>query len=161
MPSSTTGARSPTGSASTALATRRRWQLDKLAAACLAGGRTKEAISCHRRTLADRTDVLGPSHLDTIAARHNLATAYHAAGKMATAVQLYGAACTESEQILGPHHPVTLARHADLASAYQVVGRLADAITLIRATLSRCERALPPDDPLIQTLRQRMTNIAG
>jgi tetratricopeptide (TPR) repeat protein len=134
---------------------------DKLAGACLADGRAKEAIAGYRRTLADRAETLGPGHLDTIAARHNLATAYHAAGKLATAVQLYDQACTDSEQILGPDHPGTLARRADLAQAYQAVGRLADAITLMRATLARCERALPPDDPLIQSLRERMTNIAG
>ena len=84
--------------------------------------------------LADRERVLGPDHLDTIAARGNLGSAYHSAGKMASAVQLYEQACDSYQRVLGPDHPDTLARCANLASAYYSVGRLTDALTLLRDT---------------------------
>ncbi|MGI8448238.1 MAG: tetratricopeptide repeat protein, partial [Streptosporangiaceae bacterium] len=133
----------------------------ELASAWLADGRFKEAISCYKRTLEDRERALGPDHPDTLATRGNMARAYHAAGKMGAALQLYDQVCAACERILGAGHRDTLAHRADLANAYYAVGRLADATTLFRDTLARCEQFLPPGDPLTQSLRDRMSNIAG
>ena len=55
---------------------------DRLAAACLAEGKIKDAISHYKRVLSDREKVLGRDHPDTIATTANLAAAYQAAGRM-------------------------------------------------------------------------------
>ena len=61
---------------------------DWLAAAFLAEGKNKDAISHYKRALSDREKVLGRDHPDTLATMANLAAAYRAAGRMPAAMQL-------------------------------------------------------------------------
>jgi hypothetical protein len=49
---------------------------DRLAAACLADGKIKDAVAHYKRVLSDREKVLGRGHPDTLAATANLAAAY-------------------------------------------------------------------------------------
>jgi tetratricopeptide (TPR) repeat protein len=127
----------------------------------LADGRVKDAISQLKRVLADREEVLGRDHLDTIVARGSLASAYHSAGKMASALQLYEQACEGYARVLGADDPETLRSRGDQADAYYKAGRLTDATRLLRDTLERCDRVLPPEDPLTRTVRESLTNITG
>ena len=121
----------------------------------------KDAIGHYKWVLADRERVLGQQHLDTVAARGNLAAAYHAAGRMASALQLYEETVAGDDHVLGPDHPDTLTCCLSLATAYYTVGRLTDAQSLLRETLARCERVLPPGDRLTQVVRESLTNVAG
>ena len=105
--------------------------------------------------------MLGPDHLDTIAARGNLGSAYHTAGRMASALQFYEQACAGYERVLGADHPDTLARRANLAHAYYTAGRLTDATALLRDTAARCERVLPRGDRLTRSVQESLANIAG
>ena len=121
---------------------------DRLAAALLAGGKTKQAVAGYKRVLADRAAVLGPDHLDTIATKASLASAYYTSGKMPSAVQLVRAGVRRFGA--GPGRRPR--RHAgpagQLAHLYYAVGRVGDAQALLRDTLARCERVLPYGDPL-------------
>ena len=121
---------------------------DRLAAACLAEGKVKDAISHYKRALSDREKVLGRGHPDTLATSANLAAAYQTAGRMPAAMQLSEQCCADSERVLGPDHADTLARLANLAHLYYAVGRVGDAMALLRDTAVRCERVLPYGDPL-------------
>jgi hypothetical protein len=47
-----------------------------------------EAIRMFERTFADREQVLGGTHPDTLGSRNNLAAAYRAAGRLAEAEEL-------------------------------------------------------------------------
>jgi Tetratricopeptide repeat len=47
-----------------------------------------ETIALLERTLADREQVLGPAHPDTLTSRGNLAAAYQEAGRLAEAETL-------------------------------------------------------------------------
>ncbi len=132
---------------------------DRLAAACLAEGKIKDAISQYKRALSDREKVLGRDHPDTIATTANLAAAYQAAGRMPAAMQLSEQCCADSERVLGPDHADTLARLANLAYLYYAVGRVGDAVALLRDIAMRCERVLPTGDPLTQAVHQSLLNI--
>ena len=111
--------------------------------------------------LADRAEVLGRDHPDTIATKASLVGAYYASGKMPSAVQLSEQTCADSARVLGADHADTLARCARLAHLYYAVGRVGDAETLLRDTVARCERVLPYGDPLTETVHQSLASIAG
>lgn len=132
---------------------------DRLAAACLAEGHVKDAISHYKRVLSGRERVLGRGHPDTITSRAGLAAAYYAAGRMPSAMQISEQCCAESQEALGANHPSTLARRVSLARVYFSVGRNGDATAVLRDTISRCEWVLPDGDPLTRGARQDLANI--
>jgi len=113
----------------------------------------------YKRVLAERERVLGPDHLDTIAARGSLGATYHSAGRMADALKLYEQTREGYVRVLGPDHPDTLSRSARLGHAYYAVGRAGDGLTLLRDTQARCERALPPGDPLTEAVRESLAKL--
>ena len=132
-----------------------------LAAAYLAGGQAKDAIAQYKQVLTDTEGALGPDHPDTLKARGSLAAANFAAGRMGAALQLYEETCAGYERTIGADHPATLACRADLASGYYATGRLGDAIALLNDIIARGEQSLPPGDPLMQRMRETLTNIKG
>jgi len=132
-----------------------------LAAAYLAGGQAKDAIAQYKQVLADTEGALGPDHPDTLQVRGSLAAANFAAGRMGPALQHYEETCAGYKRAFGASHPTTLACQADLARVYYATGRLGDAITLLNDIVARGEQALPPGDPLMQRMRESLTNIAG
>jgi tetratricopeptide (TPR) repeat protein len=89
-------------------------------------GRLAEAIPLSERTLADREQLLGDTHADTLTSR-NLASAYYEVGRLAEAIPLYERTLADREQLLGDAHPNTLTSRNNLALAYRAAGRLAEA----------------------------------
>ncbi len=75
------------------------------------------------RTLADREQVLGATHPDTMITRNNLAVVYQEAGRTDEAISLYERTLAARERILGPDHPDTLQSRGNLANAYRAAGR--------------------------------------
>jgi len=132
---------------------------ERLAAACLADGKEKDAVAHYKRVLAGREKVLGRGHPDTIATAGRLSAVYQATGRMPAAMQLAERCRADSERVLGSDHADTLARMVNLAHLYYAVGRVGDTAALLRETAARCERVLPPGDPLTQTVRQSLANI--
>ncbi|MFD5635223.1 tetratricopeptide repeat protein, partial [Streptomyces sp. NPDC127077] len=93
-------------------------------------GRDAHTIPLHKAALAEREQILGDTHPETLASRNNLALAYWAAGDLGRAIPLYEATLTQYEQILGDTHPDTLASRNNLALAYESAGDLGRAIPL-------------------------------
>ena len=52
------------------------------------------------RTLADREQVLGATHRDTMITRNNLASAYQAAGRLEEAIPMFERTLADREQVL-------------------------------------------------------------
>jgi Tetratricopeptide repeat len=73
----------------------------------------EEAIDAGTSTLADREQMLGTDHLDTLASRDSLADAYREAGRPSAAIPLYERTLADRERLLGTDHPDTLkSRHS-------------------------------------------------
>jgi tetratricopeptide (TPR) repeat protein len=86
-----------------------------------------------QRALAIREKILGPEHLDTGYALHQLAILYGDQGKYEQAEPLYLSALAIKEKILGPEHPDTGNTLHSLAVLYRRQGRYEH-----RAPLSEC-----------------------
>jgi tetratricopeptide (TPR) repeat protein len=69
-----------------------------LASAYRDAGRLAEAILLFERTLADREQVLGDTHSDTLTSRGNFASAYQDAGRLAEAKDLQNEVRTEPDR---------------------------------------------------------------
>jgi hypothetical protein len=106
--------------------------------------------------LADREQLLGDTHPDTLTSRNNLAMAYRAAGRLAEALPLYERTLADREQLLGDTHPDTLSCRNNLASAYYEAGRLAEAIPLYERTLADREQVLGDTHPNTLTSRNNL-----
>ncbi|MFJ4785909.1 tetratricopeptide repeat protein [Streptomyces sp. NPDC088794] len=110
-------------------------------------GHTARTIPLMEATLAQREQVLGNTHTDTLNCRNNLASAYLAAGNLGKAVPLLETTLTQREQVLGNTHPDTLNSRNNLAGAYQAAGDLGRAIPLLEATLAQREQVLGSTHP--------------
>jgi tetratricopeptide (TPR) repeat protein len=132
-----------------------------LAAAYLASGQAKDAIAQYKQVLANTQGVLGPDHPDTLQVRRSLAAANFSAGRMGAALQLYEETCAGYERTIGANHASTLACRAELARGYYATGRLGDAITVLNDIIARGQQTLPAGDPLMQRMRESLTNITG
>ncbi|GAB3894038.1 hypothetical protein GCM10029964_071750 [Kibdelosporangium lantanae] len=74
--------------------------------------------------------MFGPTHRDTLATRHHLATLRGAADELAAVV-------TDMTEVFGPHHPATLNARSDLAALQNP--------TALTEVLADQERVLGPD----------------
>ncbi|MFB7112307.1 FxSxx-COOH system tetratricopeptide repeat protein [Streptomyces sp. NPDC056291] len=127
-------------------------------------GRDAHTIPLRRAVLAQREQLLGNTHPDTLISRNNLATAYQEAGDLDRAIPLFEAALAQREQLLGNTHPDTLISRNNLATAYQEAGDLDRAIPLFEATLAQCEQLLGdthPDTPISRHNLARAYQSAG
>ena len=116
-----------------------------------------QAIVIGERLLADRERVLGPDHLDSLAARDSLANAYRDAGRLDEAIPLHEQVLTARERVLGPDHLDTLRARNNLANDYRDTGRTDEAIPLHEQVLAALEPVLGPDHRYTLTAR---TNVA-
>ncbi|MFI6220125.1 tetratricopeptide repeat protein, partial [Nocardia salmonicida] len=102
-------------------------------------------ISELEKTLADRQRVLGPDHVDTLNAAHNLAYTYAEAGRADEAIDLFEKTLIDRQRVLGPDHVDTLNTAHNLAYTYREAGRFDEAIDLFEKTLADQQRVLGPD----------------
>ncbi|WP_344951718.1 tetratricopeptide repeat protein [Sphaerisporangium flaviroseum] len=105
------------------------------------------AIPLLEQTLAEREQVLGHDHPDTLVSRNNLAQAYQAAGDLGRAIPLLEQTLAECERILGDDRPFTLISRNNLANAYQLAGDPGRAISMLGQALAKQERILGDDHP--------------
>ncbi|WP_053742923.1 tetratricopeptide repeat protein, partial [Streptomyces sp. NRRL WC-3618] len=110
-------------------------------------GHTARAIPLLEATLAQREQVLGDTHPDTLNSRNNLASAYESAGNLQRAIPLHEAILAQREQVLGDTHPDTLRSRNNLANAYYALEDLGRAIPLFEATLAQREQVLGDTHP--------------
>ena len=121
-------------------------------------GHIARTIPLLEAIVAQREQVLGDTHPETLASRNNLAHAYQSAGDLKRAIPLYEANLAQCEQVLGDTHPNTLMSRNNLAGAYEFAGDLGRAVPLFEATLAQRERILGDTHP--DTLMSR-NNLAG
>ena len=101
--------------------------------------------------LAERQEVLGGQHIDTLASMESLALSYGTAGKWQEAESLLEQVATTRISILGAEHPNTLSSMINLAYILMRHGWLKRAKELLQPTLVKEEEILGRDHP--STLR--------
>ena len=126
------------------------WCLNEL------GDSFAQAIEYGQDLVADREQVLGDTHPDTLTSRNNLATAYQDAGRLDEAIPLYERTLADREQAPGRHPPRHPASRNNLALAYQDAGRLDEAIPLFERTLADREQVLGQTHPDTLTSRNNL-----
>ncbi|SOE09619.1 Tetratricopeptide repeat-containing protein [Streptomyces sp. 2323.1] len=77
-----------------------------------------------RSSLEHRAGALGPTHVERLGTRTNLAHAHAAVGDLERALPLCERMLRDRRKRLGPDHPETLASLSDLAHVYARVGDL-------------------------------------
>ena len=96
-----------------------------------------------RRGRPTTSGLRGPDHLDTLAARDELAAAYRAAGQFGDAIPLYRRTLTDRERIQGARHPDTLTtRGSSWPTPTWPTDRVKDAIDQYKWVLADRERVL-------------------
>ncbi|MEU2425336.1 tetratricopeptide repeat protein [Streptomyces sp. NPDC007851] len=119
-------------------------------------GHTARTVPLLAATVAQREQILGDTHPNTLISRNNLAAAYEAAGDLARAIPLLEATLARCEQVLGDIHPNTLSSRNNLAAAYEAAGDLGRAIPLLEATLAQREQILGDTHPHTLTSRNNL-----
>ena len=105
-----------------------------------AAGLTGPAVAWWRQLAADSEQILGPAHLDTLAAGGLLAGALLAAGQSAEAVTWSGWVLAGRADVLGPDHPGTLAARVSLGRALVAAGQPGEAVTVLGEATRHGER---------------------
>ena len=120
-------------------------------------GRVPDAITLQERVLADRVEVLGERHPDTLTARANLASSYRSVGRVPDAITLQERVLADRVEVLGERHPDTLTARANLASSYRSVGRVPEATSLLRQAIDQAD-ALDYTHPHVASWQQALNS---
>ena len=120
------------------------------------GDSAAAAIALGESLVAERTQLLGDDHPDTLASRNSLAMAYRAAGRLDEAVPLYERTLADRVVVLGEGHPDTLTSRNNLATAYEAAGRLDEAVPLYEQSLAGLDRVLGADHPRTVLVRENL-----
>ena len=124
-------------------------------------GRIGEAEILYRDLLADRRQVQGNDHHDTLATRHDLAAAIGLQGRYGEAEQLYRRLLHDDYRLLGPDHRHTLAARHNLARMTGRQGRYAEAEDLCKEVLDDQRRLLGETHPDTLATRHSLARITG
>ncbi|GHJ42365.1 serine/threonine-protein kinase [Streptomyces sp. TS71-3] len=116
-------------------------------------GRWAEAEEAHRTVAAERAELLGPDHPDTLASRFEIAFTLSRTGRPEIALGEYGDVAAARSRVLGADHPDTLAALQETAYELGQLGRHAEAHQVYSAVLLARTRAMGADHP--DTLRCR------
>ncbi|WP_328557231.1 serine/threonine-protein kinase [Streptomyces sp. NBC_00358] len=116
-------------------------------------GRWTEAGEAHRAVAAEREQLLGPDHPDTLASRYEVGFTLSRTGRPAEALGEYARVARTRERVLGAEHPDTLAARQEMAYVLGQLGRHLEAHQAYSSVLSARERAMGSDHP--DTLRCR------
>lgn len=82
------------------------------------------AEDLERGVVEKRTEMFGPDHPSTLAAKGNLASTLKSTGYVEEAQGLEEAVLEARKRVLGPKHPDTLTAMANLADTYSCIGRV-------------------------------------
>ncbi|MFI9828890.1 tetratricopeptide repeat protein [Streptomyces sp. NPDC051913] len=116
-------------------------------------GRWAEAGEVHRAVAAEREQLLGPEHPDTLASRYEVAFTLSRTGRAADALREYKHVARARSLALGPDHADTLAARQEMAYVLGQLGRHFDAHQVYTSVLAARERTMGADHP--DTLRCR------
>ncbi|MEU0371300.1 serine/threonine-protein kinase [Streptomyces sp. NPDC006283] len=116
-------------------------------------GRWEEAGEVHRAVAAEREQLLGPDHPDTLSSRYEVGFSLSRTGRAAEALEEFGRVAEGRERALGADHPDTLAARQETAYVLGGLGRHTEADRVYAAVLETRERTMGADHP--DTLRCR------
>ena len=102
-----------------------------------------ECLTLYEDVFAVQTDVLGPTHLETLSTKHGLAVAYSDAGSTTKAIALLENTYAARRKQLGGQHPDTLRTKYLLGQIYSKIGQRENALIILeeccmRKGLGRC-----------------------
>jgi hypothetical protein len=117
-------------------------------------GQYRESEHILREVFKEREQRLGAEHLDTLSARHHLASALLWQGKYAEAEAEYRDVFKLYEKRSGPENPDTLRVSQNLAVTFSWQGKYAEADTQFRKVNKIQEKVLGPEHP--DTLKNRL-----
>ncbi|GFH59439.1 hypothetical protein CTEN210_15915 [Chaetoceros tenuissimus] len=110
-------------------------------------GRHDEAEPLYKECLANREEIQGQDHPDTLESIHNLAYLYTNQRKFDVAESLYMECLAKQKTILGSDHPSTLHSMNNLAELYHSQGKYDEAEPLYKECIAKRETILGPDHP--------------
>ncbi|MEU2794184.1 tetratricopeptide repeat protein [Streptomyces sp. NPDC007100] len=110
-------------------------------------GQVAAALDHFQHLASTAHEQLGPEHLATFGARHNLVHCRGDAGDPAGAVKEFAQLLTDQLRVLGPDHSHTLATRAGIAHFRGVAGNAAGAAAAFAELLADEIRILGPDHP--------------
>ncbi|WP_338681881.1 serine/threonine-protein kinase [Streptomyces acidiscabies] len=116
-------------------------------------GRWGEAGEVHRAVAAERAQVLGADHPDTLASRYEGAFALSRTGRAQDALREYQQVAAARARCLGDDHSDTLAARQETAYVLGQLGRHLEAHQTYTTVLAARTRVMGPDHP--DTLRCR------
>jgi tetratricopeptide (TPR) repeat protein/KaiC/GvpD/RAD55 family RecA-like ATPase len=116
-------------------------QLD-LGRSLVADGQFGKAVAVFGLAAAEYRQVLGPDHLDTVAATELLAAACLQAEERARAITLYRQALADRIRLQGARRPDAIAARQRLASAYLATGDIKAAISEYKKVVADRQREL-------------------
>ena len=113
----------------------------------------EDAIAENRRLLAERTQVLGADHPETLSTRREVAALLANIGALEESITEFGSLLADRERLLGPDHSNTLATREDLADVLAMAGCVDLAIADYQELLYDRQRLLGADDPVVLATR--------
>jgi tetratricopeptide (TPR) repeat protein len=116
-------------------------QLD-LGRSLAADGQLGKAVAVFDQAAAEYKRVLGPDHLDTVAATEHLAAACVQAREEARAITLYRQALADRMRLQGARHPDAISARQRLAGAYLAAGDFKAAISEYKKVIADRQREL-------------------
>jgi tetratricopeptide (TPR) repeat protein len=120
----------------------------------LEDGRLDDAAMVYWQSMATATTRrLGPLHVDSQAAKEQLAVAYEAAGRLGDAIAMFAGALGDRERSQGPEHPDTIAARGRLAHAYASAGLPGEAVALYEHMVADSTRQLGLGHPITLSAR--------
>ncbi|WP_051734547.1 MULTISPECIES: tetratricopeptide repeat protein [Streptomyces] len=119
-------------------------------------GRPRRAAADLAGITRRREDRLGPSHPDTLAARHQLAFFTGEAGNPHAAAGRFAALAADAASVLGADHPDTLSARHELAYFTGESGAPAEAARQLARLLADRLRVQGPDDPQVLATRRSL-----
>ncbi|MFE1885137.1 tetratricopeptide repeat protein [Streptomyces diastatochromogenes] len=124
-------------------------------------GQVTAAINHFRHLISAAQQCLGLDHLDTLAARSNLALWRGEAGNPDSAAAAFKGILADCLRVLGPDHPHTLAAKSNLAHWRGEAGNVAGAEATFKEVLADCLRVLGPDHRHTLSARGELAHSRG
>jgi serine/threonine protein kinase/tetratricopeptide (TPR) repeat protein len=109
-------------------------------------GHFAQSIGPLEKAVKTRTELLGPSHQETLRARGDLAAAVAFSGQTARAIEINEQVWNAQKATLGPDHPDTLETEFRLAAGFWNAGQREKALRVLEPAHARAQEALGPND---------------
>ncbi|MEU9203181.1 tetratricopeptide repeat protein [Streptomyces sp. NPDC048332] len=124
-------------------------------------GQVAAAVDYFQHLASTADERLGPEHVATLGARHNLAHCRGEAGDPAAALRAFAELLAQTSALLGADHPYTLATRSSLAQFRGEAGDAAGAATAFAELVADQARILGADHPGTLVTREKLAGWRG